>query len=330
MIPCSHPPASSRVAPAQVPFVTVVTDLGSAHPHWFDRRVDACFVPSEALRRQAKRRGLSDSQIRLHGLPIRPTFWQSPKGKYETRRALGLKTEQDTVLVVGGGDGVGDLGTIVTELAQTAATRRASPTQIVVVCGRNKALCRSLQARQWPPNVRVVVHGFVSQMSDFMAAADVLITKAGPGTIAEASARGLPIVLSSFLPGQEAGNVPYVTEGGFGSYRRRVSLNLTRRALSSARARFWQLWQLQMTSWIAALCWRCWADWSAARGCLALSARARAALPVQPKPCKPCTTVTASSSLRPCWSPSRNLPRVCEPCPVLHSLHNSRARSRAR
>lgn len=205
-----------------VPFVTVVTDLGSAHPHWFDRRVDACFVPSEALVRQARRRGLSEGQIRLRGLPIRPTFWQSPKGKPETRRALGLKTDMDTVLVVGGGDGVGDLGPIVSQLADCAARRRPSPTQIVVVCGRNRALCRALQARTWPAGVRVVVHGFVSQMSDFMAAADVLVTKAGPGTIAEASARGLPVMLSSFLPGQEAGNVPYVISGGFGSYRRRV------------------------------------------------------------------------------------------------------------
>jgi len=62
--------------------------------------------------------------------------------------------------------------------------------------------------------------GFVTQMSDYMAAADVLVTKAGPGTIAEASARALPVMLSSFLPGQEAGNVPYVQEEGFGAYRK--------------------------------------------------------------------------------------------------------------
>ena len=55
-------------------------------------------------------------------------------------------------------------------------------------------------------------------MSDYMACADVMITKAGPGTIAEAAIRGLPTMLSSFLPGQEAGNVPFVTENGFGAY----------------------------------------------------------------------------------------------------------------
>merc|ERR1711924_42036 len=62
------------------------------------------------------------------------------------------------------------------------------------------------------------VCGFVNNMDEWMAAVDCLVTKAGPGTIAEACSRGLPIVLSSFLPGQEEGNVPFVVDGGFGAY----------------------------------------------------------------------------------------------------------------
>ncbi|CAN0031005.1 unnamed protein product [Choristocarpus tenellus] len=57
-------------------------------------------------------------------------------------------------------------------------------------------------------------------MDEWMGAVDCIVTKAGPGTIAEAAVRGLPIMLSTFLPGQEAGNVPYVTEGGFGAFSR--------------------------------------------------------------------------------------------------------------
>jgi len=67
-------------------------------------------------------------------------------------------------------------------------------------------------------NVTVVPLGFVTRMAEYMAAADVLITKAGPGTIAEAASMGLPILLTSFLPGQEAGNVDLVLENGFGEY----------------------------------------------------------------------------------------------------------------
>ena len=66
--------------------------------------------------------------------------------------------------------------------------------------------------------VDVVGLGFVNRMAEYMVAADVLVTKAGPGTIAEAAAVGLPIMLTSFLPGQEAGNVDYVLEKGFGDY----------------------------------------------------------------------------------------------------------------
>lgn len=60
--------------------------------------------------------------------------------------------------------------------------------------------------------------GFISNMADYMVAADILVTKAGPGTIAEAAAVGLPVMLTSFLPGQEAGNVNFVLENGFGDF----------------------------------------------------------------------------------------------------------------
>jgi len=69
-------------------------------------------------------------------------------------------------------------------------------------------------------NVDVIGLGFVTNMAEYMVAADVLVTKAGPGTIAEAAAVGLPVMLTSHLPGQEAGNVDIVLDGGFGDYCR--------------------------------------------------------------------------------------------------------------
>ncbi|KAG7362836.1 monogalactosyldiacylglycerol synthase family protein [Nitzschia inconspicua] len=67
-------------------------------------------------------------------------------------------------------------------------------------------------------NVAVVPLGFITNMAEYMVAADVLISKAGPGTISEAAALSLPVMLTSFLPGQEEGNVDYVVEGGFGAF----------------------------------------------------------------------------------------------------------------
>lgn len=69
-----------------------------------------------------------------------------------------------------------------------------------------------------PGRVNVVGLGFVTNMEEYMVAADILVTKAGPGTIAEAAAVGLPVMMTSFLPGQEAGNVYVVLEAGFGDY----------------------------------------------------------------------------------------------------------------
>ncbi|KAL7532898.1 hypothetical protein ACHAXR_008050 [Thalassiosira sp. AJA248-18] len=69
-----------------------------------------------------------------------------------------------------------------------------------------------------PGNVEVIPLGFVTNMAEYMVAADVLVSKAGPGTIAEAAAVGLPVMVTSHLPGQEAGNVDIVLNGGFGDF----------------------------------------------------------------------------------------------------------------
>jgi 1,2-diacylglycerol 3-beta-galactosyltransferase len=184
-----------------IPFVTVVTDLGGAHSTWFDRRTDMCFVPSESVRQIALRNRVEPSKIVMHGLPIRPAFWKPQKSKASVRKTLDLTQKVRTVLLMGGGDGVGGLEQITTQLARRLGEWEKN-SQVVVICGHNTKTSDRLKATQWPPNVRVVVKGFQKNIDEFMAACDVLVTKAGPGTIAEAMVRGLPVVLSSFLPGQ--------------------------------------------------------------------------------------------------------------------------------
>ncbi|NJL08636.1 MAG: glycosyltransferase, partial [Methylacidiphilales bacterium] len=90
--------------------------------------------------------------------------------------------------------------------------------QVAVVCGRNARLKTELEAARWP--VPVAVLGFVDQMAELMHACDLLVTKAGPGTIAEATICGLPILFSGFIPGQEEGNVDYVVAHGGGRFIR--------------------------------------------------------------------------------------------------------------
>ena len=203
----------------KIPFVTVVTDLGGAHNHWFHKEVDKCCVPGDEIEAIALRRGLKPSQIKKHGLPVRAGFWEAAakkKSNKAIRAQLGLD-DKVTVLVAGGGDGVGGLQKVAESVGENLA-RIGTPSQMVVICGKNEKVAKALRERQWKGDVNVVVNGFVSNMDEWMIASDCLVTKAGPGTIAEASIVGLPTMLSGFLPGQEAGNVPYVINAGFGDF----------------------------------------------------------------------------------------------------------------
>jgi len=88
--------------------------------------------------------------------------------------------------------------------------------QLRVVTGVNKSLFVHLQRIRADLKVPATIYGFVHNMPEMMHAADVIVTKAGPGSICEALACNLPIILSGFVPGQEEGNVTYVTENRVG------------------------------------------------------------------------------------------------------------------
>lgn len=198
-----------------LPFFTVVTDLGSVHPTWFHPAVRRCFVPTAEAATQAQQLGLRPTQVRVLGLPIRPEFSQPQPDQATLRRALGLQPDLATVTVVGGGEGMGPLRAIAQAIAERLAAdgRRA---QMVVICGRNESLRQTLSRQSWP--VPTTVTGFVTNIAHWMAASDCLVTKAGPGTIAEAMALGVPLVISGYIPGQETGNVRFVVDNGLGVY----------------------------------------------------------------------------------------------------------------
>ena len=198
----------------RVPFVTVVTDLASTHPLWFHPRVDACYVASDEAYQRALQAGLQPAQLHQFGLPVRPAFALPAHPKPVLRQALGMHADLPAVLLVGGGEGFGRVADIAAQLAVRLREKGKAIGQLVVICGRNRKLVEKLNAQHWP--VPMQVHGFVDNMPEWMTATDCIITKAGPGTIAEALICGLPIILSSFIPGQEEGNVPYVVQNQVG------------------------------------------------------------------------------------------------------------------
>ena len=198
----------------RIPYVTVVTDLTTAHPLWFHPQVDAVYVASDNTYAMAEHAGLPADRIHLLGLPIRPAFAQPPRPRPELRAALGMAQDEPAVLLIGGGEGIGPVEEIARRCNRALGEGGAG--QIVVVCGRNKAMQERLAALDWA--IPAAINGFVDNMQEWMAACDCIVTKAGPGTIAEALICGLPIILSGFIPGQEEGNVPYVVDNGVGAY----------------------------------------------------------------------------------------------------------------
>eukprot|EP00249_Psilotum_nudum_P020050 c27537_g1_i1 orf=3-1175(-) len=92
----------------KIPFTTVITDLSTGHPTWFHRLVTKCFCPTREVADRALKAGLRSSQIRVHGLPIRPSFCRAIRTKQvELHRELGMDEDLPAVLLMGGGEGMG-------------------------------------------------------------------------------------------------------------------------------------------------------------------------------------------------------------------------------
>ncbi|MBN2147414.1 MAG: glycosyltransferase [Anaerolineales bacterium] len=207
--PLSNGPFLRALGKNRPPFNTVVTDLVTTHAFWYDRRVDLCLVPTTEARQRSLRCGLLPEQVRVVGLPVADRFCQPPGNRQELRQQLGWPKDLPVVMLVGGGEGMGPI-------AETARAINSTGLRLalVVICGRNQGLKSQLEEYPW--HIPALIYGFVREMPDFMRAADVLVSKAGPGTITEAINAGLPMVLYSRLPGQEDGNVDYVASEGVG------------------------------------------------------------------------------------------------------------------
>jgi 1,2-diacylglycerol 3-beta-galactosyltransferase len=197
------------------PVVTVVTDLARTHAAWRYPGTDVIIAPRHPGR---------DGWVTA-GLPVTREFWGGPLRRHERailRRSLGLREDGFLVLVTGGGEGSGGIA------RRTAAILLRCPdVDVVAVCGRNRRLKRRLDRLAETSGGRLTVTGFTRQMADWLRCCDLVVTKAGPGTITEATCCGAPMLLTSHLPGQETGNTEFVTGAGAGRRARGVRRLLT-------------------------------------------------------------------------------------------------------
>jgi 1,2-diacylglycerol 3-beta-galactosyltransferase len=193
----------------RTPFLTIVTDLVTTHAFWFHNWSDLIIVATSEARERAIQYGVQPDHIRVLGLPVAERFCQPPGNCQALRTRLGWPQDKPVILLIGGGEGMGPL-----ERNAHAIAQAGLDATLVIITGRNQKLKERLEVESWP--LPTYVYGFVRDMPDFMRAADVLVTKAGPGTISEAFIAGLPIILYSRMPGQEDGNVDYVVREGAG------------------------------------------------------------------------------------------------------------------
>lgn len=204
------PPVICRLQyPARV--AHVVTDLASGHAAHFAADLDACLVPTEQARQQALQHGLPPDKVILTGQPVWPNLRERMSGGAALRASLGLRDDLPVALMTGGGDGMGAVGP-----TACAIMRSALKLQLIVVCGRNEALRAELEAT--PARIPLRVLGFVDNMPELMGASDILISKSGTLTLCEGLLAGLPILMYDAIPGQEDGNVDYLTQHGAGVF----------------------------------------------------------------------------------------------------------------
>jgi UDP-N-acetylglucosamine:LPS N-acetylglucosamine transferase len=189
-----------------------------SHQVWFSSSFDVSLVFSEKSRREIVAKGIPARTVKLFPFPIKPADDRRRKSKSVLRRELGLERDPFTVLFFFGAEGIGPV-----KKYAAAVAEQGLDMQVIVVCGKNQRLKSDMEsfckgnaripapggnARIPAPGgrpcaARFVVKGFVSNLGDYIAAADVVVGKSGPNQVFETLVQERPIIISSFLANEK-------------------------------------------------------------------------------------------------------------------------------
>jgi UDP-N-acetylglucosamine:LPS N-acetylglucosamine transferase len=193
------------------PFVTLITDLADYPPRFWIEPIKEQYViaGTERAVEQARTFGHDNSHIfQASGMILRPDFYvEDNVDPVALRKEMGLQPDLTTAIVLFGGHGSKVMYDITKNLAAAGL-----PLQLILICGRNEELAAKLRGQKW--NIPVHVVGFTKEVHKLMRAADFLIGKPGPGSIAEAMVRKLPVLIecNAWTLPQERYNAEWVTE----------------------------------------------------------------------------------------------------------------------
>lgn len=214
----------------QIPQVTVVSDPFSLHPTWSYRNPTPMVALSEqagqTLRRRLARQGLDPGKVRVEGPVVDPKFSRrlSPDQVKEAKSRFGFDAKLPLILLAGGAGGLPRAERFLRAIAKSDL-----PVQVALVCGHNRSqFDRAARLIRRFPGARVRLYEFVPFMYELFSMADVILTKAGAGAVFEILSLHKPMIITSYLYGQERGNVDYVVANGYGWYAPRVAVALNR------------------------------------------------------------------------------------------------------
>jgi len=205
--PCGMVADYKKTYGSDLPLIAVLTDY-VPHAYWIYDRVDYYIVPSEDIASSLIKRDVSAKKVKPLGIPFDPKFIQ-PQEKTDLIHKYKLKAGVPVVLIMGGGQGLGPIKTIV------RALEKVKPDiQEIVVTGTNRKLYKTLKRRIKRYKKKILLFGYVQHINELMDLADIVISKPGGVTTSEVLAKGKPMVIVKPLPGQEANNTRYLTSSG--------------------------------------------------------------------------------------------------------------------
>ena len=176
----------------------VLTDY-SLHEIWIFSEVDVYFVATQEMKDELAAQSRPNQEIYATGIPIDAEFAAPNVSQHVT----------PTILIMGGGLGLGSIEETLQDLNNVE-----TPLKILVVAGQNQKLLTRLKSLQKNFRHEVKLFGYVENVGELMAAADLLITKPGALTMTEAFAAGLPMILHAPIPGPESQNAFYAESHG--------------------------------------------------------------------------------------------------------------------
>jgi processive 1,2-diacylglycerol beta-glucosyltransferase len=191
----------------------VVTDY-DVHAMWLCRTVDRYYVAVDEAAEYLAKIGVPREKLLVTGIPIDPLFAAS-LNRVDTRKEFGLDSEATIIVISAGGYGIGPVEQLVKDLLALQ-----KPWQIVAIAGKSEKTRKRLEelaksaGKLSSGSTRLCAVGFTTEMDKYMAAADLMVGKAGGLTTSEALARGLPMALIEPIPGQEERNADHLLEAG--------------------------------------------------------------------------------------------------------------------